>query len=76
MKTIRIAGLGIFVLSVLIFISTLFLGSYSLSEKAIEKTFKGKNPEIIKNFSKIAQEEGILNTEFSSPYTFIENKYK
>ena len=74
MKTIRIAGLGFFVLSVLIFISALFLGSYSLSEKAIEKTFKGKNPEIIKNFAEIAKEEGVLNSEFSNPYTFIENK--
>ena len=74
MKTIRIAGLGIFILSVLIFISTLFLGSFSLSENAIQKTFKGKNPKTIENFVKIAQQEGILNAEISNPMSFIEEK--
>ncbi len=74
MKTIRIAGLGIFVLSILIFISTLFLGSFSLSENAIQRTFKGKNPKIIENFTKIAQSENVLNENISNPFNFINDK--
>jgi ferredoxin-type protein NapH len=74
MKTIRIAGLGIFILSVLIFISTLFLGSFSLSEMAIQKTFKGKTPKIITEFTKIAQQESVLNTQISNPLSFINDK--
>ncbi len=74
MKKIRIIGLGIFILSVFIFISTLFLGSFSLSETAIQKTFKGKNPKIIANFAKIAQQESVLNYEISNTFSFINDK--
>ncbi len=73
MKTVRIAGLGIFILSVLIFILTLFLGSFSLSEIAIQKTFKGKNLKIIENFIKIAQTENILDQDVSNSFAFIED---
>lgn len=74
MKIIRTAGLGIFILSIFIFISTLFIGSFSLSPSAIQKTFKGKNPKLIENFTKIAQQKGFLNLEINNSYNFINNK--
>ena len=74
MKTIRIAGLGIFVLSILVFIAILFLGSFKLSEPTIQKIFKDKNPTITTNFINIAKQEGILNQEFSNPMVFINKK--
>ena len=74
MKKIRIAGLGIFITSVLIFIATLFLGGFNLSDSAIEKTLNGKNPKIIQDFKAIAQQENVLNADISNPFEFIDNK--
>ena len=74
MKKIRIAGLGIFITSVLIFIATLFLGGFNLSDSAIEKTLNGKNPKIIQDFKAIAQQENVLNTDIGNPFEFIINK--
>ena len=74
MKKIRIAGLGIFITSVLIFIATLFLGGFNLSDSAIEKTLNGKNPKIIQDFKAIAQQENVLNADIGNPFEFIDNK--
>ena len=74
MKKIRIAGLGIFITSVLIFIATLFLGVFNLSDSAIEKTLIGKNPKIIQDFKDIAKQENVLNTDIGNPFEFIVNK--
>ena len=71
MKTIRFAGLGIFVLSVLVFVATLFLGNYSLTNTVIYKIFKDKDPVIAQNFIKIATQQGVLNQVIGNPLVFI-----
>ena len=74
MKKIRAIGLGLFIAAVLLFIATLFLGKFSLTEIAIKNFLKGKNEIIIENFTKIASQENILNAEFSNSYLFINDK--
>ena len=71
MKKIRAIGLVTFILSVLIFIATLFVSKHSLTNESINKVFEGKNPKIIENFTKIASQENVLDKEFSNSYTFI-----
>jgi ferredoxin-type protein NapH len=71
MKSIRIIGLGIFITSVLVFIATLFIGKFELSNHSIQKAFAGKGSKVIENFSKIAKENGVLNKVSNNPIDFI-----
>jgi ferredoxin-type protein NapH len=71
MKLIRILGLGIFITAILVFIATLFIGNFQLSDAAIQKAFAGKETTVIQNFSKLAQENGVLNSVSNNPVSFI-----
>jgi ferredoxin-type protein NapH len=71
MKSIRIIGLGVFVTSIVIFIITLFVGKFSLTIEAIEKSLVGKEATVIQNFSKVADDEGILEAVSNNPTQFI-----
>ncbi|WP_420570631.1 4Fe-4S binding protein [Kordia sp.] len=71
MKFIRIAGLYIFIASVLLFIATLFMGNYTLSERSISQTFSGKKERVTETFTKVAKENGILDKAYNNPFSFM-----
>ena len=71
MKFFRFFGLFIFVCSVILFIGTLFIGNFQLSENAVKKVMVGKETVMAENFSKIASENRILNKVYSNPISFI-----
>jgi len=71
MKFIRIAGLYIFIASVLLFIATLFMGNYTLSETSIQQSFSGKDAKVIENFTATAKENGVLNNTYNNPFSFM-----
>ncbi|QHI37048.1 Putative electron transport protein YccM [Kordia antarctica] len=71
MKFIRIAGLYIFIGSVLLFIATLFMGNYTLSQTSIEKTFDGKDAKVTETFIAVAKENGVLDKTYNDQFSFI-----
>ena len=73
MKFIRIAGLYIFIASVLLFIATLFMGTYTLSETAIEKAFSGKKGRVSETMIVVANENGLLDKTYANPAAFIDD---
>lgn len=70
LKILRVIGLSVFVASVLIFIATLFIGSYTLTESTIKENFSGKSERVVNTVIKTATDEGILNKEVSNPFSF------
>ena len=70
MKFIRIAGLYIFIGSVLLFIATLFMGNYKLSKTSIEKTFDGKDAKVTETFIAVAKENGVLDKTYNDQFSF------
>ena len=70
LKTIRALGLGIFIISILIFISTLFLGNYKLSSTAIQSVFAGKDKKVVQIFTLVASKNSFLNITIFSPIQF------
>ena len=73
MKSIRTIGLGVFVTSIVIFIITLFVGKFSLTTAAIEKSLAGKEAIVIQNFNKVAADEGALEAVSNNPIQFIKS---
>lgn len=71
-KSLRLFGLFIFVLSLLLFISTLFIGNFQLTNVSIKKALNGKENAVIENFTSTARENGVLNKTFSNPISFFE----
>ncbi|EDP98374.1 4Fe-4S dicluster domain-containing protein [Kordia algicida OT-1] len=71
MKFIRIAGLYIFIASVVLFSATLFMGNYSLTETSIEQTFSDKKARVTETFAKVAKENGVLDKTYSNPFSFM-----
>ena len=71
MKFIRIAGLYIFIASVLLFIATLFMGNYTLSETSIQQSFNGKDAKVIESFTAAAKENGVLDKTYNNPFSFM-----
>lgn len=70
LKIFRTLGLSLFIVSILIFIASLFLGQFNLSEKAIKTIFTGKDAKVISTFTLIAKENNFLNNSVSSPFEF------
>ena len=71
-KSLRLLGLIIFIISILLFIGTLFIGNFQLSESAIKKGLNSKEETIINNFTAVAKSNGVLNTVYSNPISFFE----
>lgn len=71
MKFTRIAGLYIFIASVLLFIATLFMGNYTLSKASIAESFSGKDEKVIEKFTEVAKEIGVLNKTYTSQFSFM-----
>ena len=69
-KNLRLIGLIVFVASVILFIITLFIGSYSLTENVIQDTFSSKSERVVTTLTAVAKEKGILNHEIGNPFTF------
>lgn len=70
LKTLRFIGLVVFVASVFIFIATLGIGSYSLTENVIKEKFSGKAERVITTFTNVAKERKVLNKEIENPFSF------
>ncbi len=70
LKTLRFIGLVVFVASVFIFIATLGIGSYSLTENVIKEKFSGKPERVIATFENVAKERKVLNKEIENPFSF------
>lgn len=70
LKTLRLLGLVVFIASVLIFIGTLFIGGYTLTEKTIETVFSSKTAFVATTLKEVAQEKGILNKEIGNAFVF------
>lgn len=70
LKTLRFIGLVVFVASVFVFIATLGIGSYSLTENVIKEKFSGKPERVIAIFTNVAKEREILNKEIENPFSF------
>ena len=70
LKTLRFIGLVVFVASVFIFIATLCIGSYSLTENVIKEKFSVKPERVIATFTNVAKEREILNKEIENPFSF------
>lgn len=70
LKTLRLLGLVVFIASVLIFIGTLFIGGYALTEKTIETVFSSKTAFVTTTLKEVAQEKGILNKEIGNAFVF------
>ena len=70
LKTLRLSGLILFVLSAIIFVSTLFLGEYKLTEETIQNTFGEKDVKVVSTFTAVASENKLLNTTFNNPISF------
>ena len=70
LKALRVLGLGIFIASFLVFISTLFLGNFNLTDAAVQTAFAGKDNKVIENFTAVAKANNFLNTPISSPIEF------
>ncbi|WP_298416899.1 4Fe-4S dicluster domain-containing protein [uncultured Kordia sp.] len=71
MKFIRIAGLYIFIASVLLFIATLFMGNYTLTETSIQQSFSGKKARVTETFAAVAKENGVLDNTYNSQFSFM-----
>lgn len=71
MKFIRIAGLYIFIASVLLFSATVFMGTYTLSETSIGQSFSGKDARVAETLTTVAKENGILDKTYNSQFTFM-----
>lgn len=71
MKYLRIAGLYIFIASVLLFIATIFMGNYTLSEASINKAFNGKDARVTETFTAVAKENGVLDKTYNSQFAFM-----
>ncbi|CAM4015581.1 MULTISPECIES: 4Fe-4S binding protein [Flavobacterium] len=69
-KSLRLIGLILFVLSVFLFIGTLFIGNYNLSKNAVKSAFSGKSERTIATLTKVANEKGILNKDSHNPFSF------
>uniref|UniRef100_UPI0040495645 4Fe-4S binding protein n=1 Tax=Flavobacterium sp. TaxID=239 RepID=UPI0040495645 len=76
LKTIRFVGLWVFVLSILIFIGSLFIGGFQLSENTIQKTFGSKNELVQKTLIETAAKHKILNQEINNPFSFNQSVSK
>ncbi|VXA93472.1 FeS-binding protein (modular protein) [Flavobacterium sp. 9AF] len=70
LKTLRLLGLVVFIASVLIFIGTLFIGGYALTEKTIETVFSSKTDYVTTTLKDVAKEKGILNKEMGNAFVF------
>ena len=70
LKFLRVVGLTVFVASVVIFIATLFIGSYTLTESVIEENFASKPERVLNTLIKTANEEAILNKKVTNPFSF------
>lgn len=73
MKFIRITGLYIFIVSVLLFITTLFMGSYTLTSSSIEEAFSGKKSRVSETLTVVAKENGLLNKTYPNQFSFMED---
>ncbi|MCH2196288.1 4Fe-4S dicluster domain-containing protein [Kordia sp.] len=71
MKFIRIAGLYIFIASVVVFSATVFMGTYTLSEASIKGSFGGKDVRVTETFAAVAKENGVLDKTYNSQFTFM-----
>ncbi len=70
LKTLRLLGLVVFIASILVFIATLFIGGYALTEKTIETVFSGKTDYVTSTLKEVAQEKEILNKEIDNVFVF------
>lgn len=70
LKTLRLLGLVVFIASVLVFIGTLFIGGYTLTEKTIKTVFSSKTVYVTTTLKDVAQEKGILNKEMGNAFVF------
>ena len=75
MKSIRNIGLGLFLIGFAIFIASLFIGKYSISEERLSSLYDSteeidKGDTIVASLTKAASEMGLINKEFSSQFTF------
>ncbi|WP_046743000.1 4Fe-4S binding protein [Kordia zhangzhouensis] len=73
MKFIRITGLYIFIVSVLLSITTLFMGSYTLTSSSIEEAFSGKKSRVSETLTVVAKENGLLNKTYPNQFSFMED---
>ena len=70
LKNLRAIGLIVFVTSVFIFIGTLFIGGYSLTEDVIKENFSTKPEKVVATLTKVANEKGIQGKTTSNPFAF------
>lgn len=70
LKIIRLIGLIVFVVSVLIFISTLFIGSYTLTEDVIKENFSTKPEKVLSTLTNVAEEKGMLGKTRDNTFAF------
>lgn len=70
LKSLRLIGLFTFILSVVLFVGTLFIGKYSLTETVINDVFSGKSERVTSTLTKVAEKKGIANKTVSNPFLF------
>ena len=75
MKSIRNIGLGLFLGGFSIFIASLFIGKYSISEERLSTLYDSteeidKGDTIVASLTKAAAELGLIDKEFVSQFTF------
>ena len=71
LKTLRLLGLVVFIASILVFIGTLFIGGYTLTEKTIEQFFSSKTDFVTTALKEVAREKEILNKAKNNFFTHI-----
>ncbi len=70
LKIIRLAGLVLFITSVVIFIATLFMGSYSITTKVVQEHFANKAVQVKTTMIAVAKQNQILDKVVKNPFSF------